>query len=349
MVAKRILRYIKGTLSHGLFYSHSQNAKLVGYSDSDYGGDLDDGKSTSGYAFHIGSVIFSWSSKKQQTVALSTCEAEYIAAAALACQAIWLGYVLGELNLVKEEPWIASNSSFASITSSSMSFSSVNFGSAPGTNKNSGTQFKSTTDLPLPSSSVSGNHDTPELFDTVFASQTVTSSTSDSDLFQSPKLSSNLPIDLLSSDLPMDLFQPSSTSLTLTVSCPELSPASQPSSSDQESSMRNLNETSLNLVKQQYGVWETFDGPQNMDPSQGSQSFTGAEITLKVGGSVSDADQQLFQNETQQCNAFYDSSTQVTYSSMPIHWHGSQRNSVNLSFESNQVRDLASKDFVNCD
>lgn len=45
-------------------------SKLVGYSDSDYGGDLDDGKSTSGYAFHIGSAIFSWSSKKQQTVAL---------------------------------------------------------------------------------------------------------------------------------------------------------------------------------------------------------------------------------------------------------------------------------------
>ncbi|WOG92362.1 hypothetical protein DCAR_0311626 [Daucus carota subsp. sativus] len=104
MAAKRILRYIKGTLNHGLFYTHSQDSKLVGYSDSDYGGDLDDGKSTSGYAFHIGSAIFSWSSKKQQTVALSTCEAEYIAAAGAACQAIWLSYILGELNLVKEEP-----------------------------------------------------------------------------------------------------------------------------------------------------------------------------------------------------------------------------------------------------
>ncbi|XP_063941181.1 secreted RxLR effector protein 161-like [Daucus carota subsp. sativus] len=104
MAAKRILRYIKGTLSNGLFYTHSQDSKLVGYSDSDYGGDLDDGKSTSGYAFHIGSAIFSWSSKKQQTVALSTCEAEYIAAAACACQAIWLSYILGELNLIKEEP-----------------------------------------------------------------------------------------------------------------------------------------------------------------------------------------------------------------------------------------------------
>ncbi|KAL8087732.1 hypothetical protein AgCh_037766 [Apium graveolens] len=105
MAAKRILRYIKGTLDHGLFYTYSQDSKLVGYSDSDYGGDLDDGKSTSGYAFHIGSAIFSGSSKKQQTIALSTCEAEYMAAAAAcACQAMWLGYVLGKLNLVEEGP-----------------------------------------------------------------------------------------------------------------------------------------------------------------------------------------------------------------------------------------------------
>lgn len=67
---------------------HSRDSKLVGYSDSDYGGDLDNGKSTSGYVFHIGSAIFSWSSKKQQTVGLSTCEAEYIAAAATTCQAM---------------------------------------------------------------------------------------------------------------------------------------------------------------------------------------------------------------------------------------------------------------------
>ncbi|XP_074336676.1 secreted RxLR effector protein 161-like [Apium graveolens] len=104
MAAKRILRYIKGTLDHGLFYTHSQNSKLVGYSDSDYGCDLDDGKSTSGYVFHIGSAIFSWSSKKQPTVALSTYEEEYFAKAMCACQAMLLGYILGELNLAEEGP-----------------------------------------------------------------------------------------------------------------------------------------------------------------------------------------------------------------------------------------------------
>ncbi|GAA0168672.1 transmembrane signal receptor [Lithospermum erythrorhizon] len=104
IAAKRILRYIEGTLNDGLFYTHSKNAKLVGYSDSDYGGDIDDGKNTSGYAFHIGSTIFSWSSKKQQTVALLTCEAEYITVAACTCQTIWLKYILCELYYLTEEP-----------------------------------------------------------------------------------------------------------------------------------------------------------------------------------------------------------------------------------------------------
>ncbi|XP_039051364.1 secreted RxLR effector protein 161-like [Hibiscus syriacus] len=59
IAAKRILRYVKGTTGHGLFYTRSENSKLIGYSDSDYGGDLDDRKSTTGYLFHIGSASFS--------------------------------------------------------------------------------------------------------------------------------------------------------------------------------------------------------------------------------------------------------------------------------------------------
>ncbi|XP_055822197.1 uncharacterized mitochondrial protein AtMg00810-like [Solanum dulcamara] len=101
---KRILRYIKGTVNHGLFYTHFKNSKLVGYSDSDYGGDLDDRKSTSEYLFHLGSATFSWSSKKQQTIALSTCEAEYIAATACTCQAIWLKNILEELSFAQDYP-----------------------------------------------------------------------------------------------------------------------------------------------------------------------------------------------------------------------------------------------------
>ncbi|GAA0157928.1 hypothetical protein LIER_15083 [Lithospermum erythrorhizon] len=90
IAAKRILRYIKGTLELGLFYMHSHDFKLVGYSDSNYGGNFDDEKSTFGYAFNIGSATFSWSLKKQQIIALSTCEAEYMTTATCTCQTIWL-------------------------------------------------------------------------------------------------------------------------------------------------------------------------------------------------------------------------------------------------------------------
>ncbi|KAJ3703208.1 hypothetical protein LUZ61_006913 [Rhynchospora tenuis] len=73
---KRILRYIKGTEALGLFYSNSEEYKLMGYSDSDWSGDVDDRKSTSGYVFYLGDTAFTWMSKKQPIVTLSTCEAE---------------------------------------------------------------------------------------------------------------------------------------------------------------------------------------------------------------------------------------------------------------------------------
>nr|XP_017181831.2 uncharacterized protein LOC108170865 [Malus domestica] len=56
--AKRVLRYIKGTLDYGLEYVKGRNAILIGYCDSDWGGSLDDSKSTSGYAFSFGSGVF---------------------------------------------------------------------------------------------------------------------------------------------------------------------------------------------------------------------------------------------------------------------------------------------------
>lgn len=76
---KRILRYIRGTESLGLLYSKANGFKLVGYSDSDWCGDVDDRKSTSGYVFYMGNTAFTWLSKKQAIVTLSTCEAEYVA------------------------------------------------------------------------------------------------------------------------------------------------------------------------------------------------------------------------------------------------------------------------------
>ncbi|KAL5866165.1 hypothetical protein ACOSQ3_003679 [Xanthoceras sorbifolium] len=102
--AKRILRYIKGTIDFGLFYSVSNDYKLVGYSDSDWGGDIDDRKSTSGFVFFMGNTAFTWMSKKQPIVTLSTCEAEYVAATSCVCHVIWLRNLLKELGLPQEEP-----------------------------------------------------------------------------------------------------------------------------------------------------------------------------------------------------------------------------------------------------
>ncbi|PKI62768.1 hypothetical protein CRG98_016867 [Punica granatum] len=104
--AKRILRYIKGTLDEGVFYSSSNDFQLVGFTDSDWGGDVGERKSTSGYVFSLGNGAFSWSSKKQQVVALSTAEAEYIAAAYCATQAIWLRQLLRELQLEQMKPTV---------------------------------------------------------------------------------------------------------------------------------------------------------------------------------------------------------------------------------------------------
>ena len=79
--AKRMLRYIRGTTDYGIWYRSVENGTLIGYSDSDWGGCLDDYKSTSGYSFSFGSGIFSWSTKKQDIVAQSSVKAEYVAAA----------------------------------------------------------------------------------------------------------------------------------------------------------------------------------------------------------------------------------------------------------------------------
>jgi len=86
LAAKRILRYLKGTASYGLLYKKGGKTNLFGFTDSDYAGDPDDRKSTSGYAFKLGSGAVSWLSKKQPIVTLSTIEAEFAAATRCACQ-----------------------------------------------------------------------------------------------------------------------------------------------------------------------------------------------------------------------------------------------------------------------
>ena len=89
-VVKRIMRYLLGTINLGLWYPKNSSYNLVGYSDSDFARCKTDRKSTSGTCHFIGSALVSWHSKKQNSVALSTIEAEYISAGSCYAQILWM-------------------------------------------------------------------------------------------------------------------------------------------------------------------------------------------------------------------------------------------------------------------
>ena len=101
--AKRLFRYVMEICDFGIKFQRSKELILMGFSDSDWGGSIDDFKSTSGYCFSLSSSIFSWSSKKQDMVAQATAEAVFIAATVAVNQALWLKKVLTDLNLEQEE------------------------------------------------------------------------------------------------------------------------------------------------------------------------------------------------------------------------------------------------------
>ncbi|XP_074328213.1 secreted RxLR effector protein 161-like [Apium graveolens] len=104
-VARRILRYVKGTLNYGLVYSKGTgNYLLLGYSDSDLAGNIEDRRSTRGMAFYLNESLITWVSQKQRCVVLSSCEAEFMAATAAACQGIWLRNLLTEISDIQHGP-----------------------------------------------------------------------------------------------------------------------------------------------------------------------------------------------------------------------------------------------------
>ncbi|XP_056841645.1 secreted RxLR effector protein 161-like [Raphanus sativus] len=94
---KHVLRYLKGTTSLGLVFRRVSKTKLTGYRDSSHNIDEDDGKSTTGRIFYLNDCPISWCSQKEETVALSSCEAEFMAATEAAKQAIWLQKLLEEV------------------------------------------------------------------------------------------------------------------------------------------------------------------------------------------------------------------------------------------------------------
>ena len=117
VAVKRILRYLIGTHDLGLFYPRDVFFDLVGYSDADFGGFKVDRKSTSGTCQFLGQSLVSWHSKKQNSVALSTAEAEYVAAGSCCAQILWIKHQLEDFNLSYDHiPILCDNTSAICLT-----------------------------------------------------------------------------------------------------------------------------------------------------------------------------------------------------------------------------------------
>jgi hypothetical protein len=98
-VVKRILRYLKGTISYDFHITRGFSFALHGFTDVDWAGSIDDRKSTGGYLVFFGQTPISWKSSKQRTVARSSTEAEYKALADGTAEVIWLQYLLIDLQV----------------------------------------------------------------------------------------------------------------------------------------------------------------------------------------------------------------------------------------------------------
>ena len=95
----RILRYLKGTLFHGLFCSAQSPFVLHAFSDADWAGDPTDCRSTTGYCFLLDSSLISWRSKKQTHVARFSTEAKYRALADITSELLWLRWLFKDLGV----------------------------------------------------------------------------------------------------------------------------------------------------------------------------------------------------------------------------------------------------------
>ncbi|KAL5499747.1 hypothetical protein EMCRGX_G011207 [Ephydatia muelleri] len=105
---KRILRYLKGTINLGLKFEKTADSSIIGFSDADWAGDLDNRHSTSGNLFVMSGGAISWLSKKQPVVALSTTEAEYVALGAATQEVVWLRRLLSDIKASPKMPTIIS-------------------------------------------------------------------------------------------------------------------------------------------------------------------------------------------------------------------------------------------------
>jgi hypothetical protein len=105
VAAKRVLRYLKGTHDIGIKYGRG-DLELYGYCDADWAGDKDTRRSTTAYVFMMAGACVSWASKLQPTVAVSSAEAEYMAASAAVQEAIYMRRLLGDIGYQQEQPTV---------------------------------------------------------------------------------------------------------------------------------------------------------------------------------------------------------------------------------------------------
>ncbi|KAH9698504.1 Integrase catalytic domain-containing protein [Citrus sinensis] len=103
LAVKRIFRYLSGTIDIGLWYPRGTHIDLTCFSDADFAGYKVDRKSTSGTCYILGHSLVSWFSKKQNSVALSTTKAEYIAAGSCCAQALWMKQTLRDYGINLEQ------------------------------------------------------------------------------------------------------------------------------------------------------------------------------------------------------------------------------------------------------
>jgi histone deacetylase 1/2 len=96
---KRVLRYLRGTISLGLRLSKSSSTIMSAFSDADWAGCLDDRRSTSGFVVYVGSNIVSWNARKQATVSRSSTEAEYKSLANATTEVMWVQTLLDKLRV----------------------------------------------------------------------------------------------------------------------------------------------------------------------------------------------------------------------------------------------------------
>ena len=104
IAAKRVLRYLKGTIDFGLIYRKGvKDLNVIGYSDCDFVGDEEERKSTPGKVSFLGGLPINWNSLKQKVVVLSSCAAEYKAITSTVCEGVWIARLVKEVMRVEME------------------------------------------------------------------------------------------------------------------------------------------------------------------------------------------------------------------------------------------------------